>query len=302
MIAPVVTPEIVVAHPHAVLADVRWYLDGRDGRTAYELAHIPGAVWVDLDRQLAAQGRPASEGRHPLPTPEDFAAAMGALGIGDDTMVIAYDDTGGLTAGRLVVMLRMLGRDAAVLDGGLESWLLASFDLESGPGHTPTPATFTAQPWPADRLATADDVAALAAAGGAVLDARSHERFTGEQALVDPRPGHVPGARSAPWSAVLGADRRLLPTDQLRAHFTALAAIDETDATDQTEPAEAQDPAETPIAYCGSGVSACMNIIAMEHAGLTPPRLYVASWSGWSADPARPAELGDPWAASTPDD
>lgn len=292
MIAPVVTPEIVAAHPHAVLADVRWYLDGRDGRAAYELAHIPGAVWVDLEGQLAGHGRPASEGRHPFPTPEEFAASMSALGIGDDTTVIAYDDTGGLTAGRLVVMLRMLGRDAAVLDGGLESWLLASFDLESGPGAPPTPETFTAQPWPAERFATADEAATLAAAGGAVLDARAHARFTGEQALIDPRPGHLPGARSAPWSAVLGADGRLQPVDQLRDHFAALGATDE----------PADEPADTPIAYCGSGVSACMNILAMEHAGLTPPRLYVASWSGWSADPDRPAELGDPWAASTHDD
>ena len=291
VIAPVVTPEIVSAHPRAVLADVRWYLDGRDGHAAFEQGHIPGAVWVDLDRQLAAQGRPDAEGRHPLPTPEDFAAAMSESGIGDDTVVVAYDDTGGLTAGRLVVMLRMLGRDSAVLDGGLESWLLAGFDLESGSGVPPTPATFTAQPWPADRFATADEAAALAAAGGAVLDARAHERFTGEQTLIDPRPGHIPGARSAPWSAVLGPDGRLLHPDQLRAHFAALDAS-----------GEASDAAGGPITYCGSGVSACINIIAMEHAGLTPPRLYVASWSGWSADQARPTELGDPWAASTTDD
>ena len=128
-----------------------------------------------------------------------------------------------------------------------------------------------------------------------LLDARAHERFTGEQALVDPRPGHVPGARSAPWSAVLGPDSRLLQPARLREHFAALGLT----ATGEPPAEAAHKPA---IAYCGSGVSACMNAVAIEHAGLTPPRLYVASWSGWSSDPARPAEQGDPWAARTRDD
>jgi thiosulfate/3-mercaptopyruvate sulfurtransferase len=257
-----------------VLVDVRWYLDGRDGRAAYEAGHLPGAVWVDLDRDLAGNGLPATEGRHPLPTPEAFAAAMSELGIGDDTMVVAYDDTGGLTAGRLVVMLRMLGRNAAMLNGGLRAW--------TGPVETgrvqPTGATFTTTPWPDDRLVDADTTAAAAAAGAAVIDARPYERFTGEVAMIDPRPGHIPGARSAPWSAVLDTDGRLLPIERLRAHYTALGVSEHDGDT---------------IAYCGSGVSACMNAVALEHAGFAPPRLYVASWSGWSADPQRPAALGD---------
>lgn len=288
MIAPVVSVgavhELTGSAASYVLADVRWYLDGRDGHAAFQQAHLPGAVWVDLDRQLAAHGGPVGEGRHPFPTPDAFAAAMSELGIGDDTVVVAYDDTGGLTAGRMVTMLRMLGRDAAVLDGGLAAWTVAGYPVATGPEPAPAPAVFTAQPWPADRLASADEAAAHAAAGAPVLDARAHERFTGEQALIDPRPGHVPGARSAPWAAVLGADGHLLPPEHLREHFTALGAADE---------------GADPITYCGSGVSACMNIVAMEHAGLTPPRLYVASWSGWSAQPDRPAELGDPWAERT---
>lgn len=255
-----------------VVVDVRWYLDGRDGRAAYEAGHLPGAVWVDLDRALAAHGRPATEGRHPLPTPTDFAAAMGALGIGDDTMVVAYDDTGGMTAGRLVVMLRMLGRDAALLDGGLAAWpgTLATGWVE------PTPRVFTEQAWPAERLASADEAAAHPTTGGVLIDARAHKRFTGELAQIDPRPGHIPGARSAPWDAVLGPDGRLRPVAELRAHYGALGI----DATTEV------------VASCGSGVSACMNLVALEHAGLPPARLYVASWSGWSADPDRPAELG----------
>ena len=280
MIAPVVAPEAVAGldHTHLVLADVRWYLDGRDGKAAYENSHIAGAVWVDLDNALAGHGLPATEGRHPFPTPEAFAADMGALGIGDDTVVVAYDDTGGLTAGRLVVMLRMLGHQAAVLNGGLIAWVAAGLPTETGPATQPVANKFTATPWPENRLATADETRNSAAAGGVVIDARPLVRFTGEQALVDPRPGHIPGARSAPWSAVLDDVGRLRTTEELTAHYSALGIAD----------------AETPsVAYCGSGVSACMNMVAMEHAGLTPPRLYVASWSGWSADPDRPAELGE---------
>jgi thiosulfate/3-mercaptopyruvate sulfurtransferase len=275
VIPVIVDAAFLAAHPEAVVVDVRWYLDGRDGRAAYEAGHLPGAVWVDLEHQLAAHGAPPTEGRHPFPTAADFATAMGSIGVGDDSIVIAYDDTGGLTAGRLVVMLRMLGHDAALLDGGLGAW--------AGEVHTgwvePTPRTFTERAWPADRFATADETAALALGDGVVMDARARERFTGEVTQIDPRPGHVPGAVNAPWAAVLDATGRVRSIDELRQHYAALG-IDERSTTADT------------VAYCGSGVSACMNIVAMEHAGFAPPRLYVASWSGWSADPARPAEFG----------
>ena len=199
---------------------------------------------------------------------------MGALGIGDDTR------RGRLRrrrrhhrwpAGRHAAHARSRRRRArrrAHRMGGRRR----PVDRDRARPRTPPPATFTATPWPADRLATADDAAALAAGGGSVIDARArravHRRAV---ALIDPRPGHIPGARSAPWSSVLGADGRFRSPDDLRAHFAALGVADGRHA----------------IAYCGSGVSACMNILAMEHAGLTPPRLYVASWSGWSADPDR---------------
>lgn len=261
----------------AVLVDVRWYLDGRDGRAAYETGHLPAAVWVDLDTELAAHGAPVSEGRHPFPTPEVFAAAMTRLGIADDTPVVAYDDTGGVTAGRLVVMLRMLGHDAALLDGGLRAW---PGPVDSGwvePVAASTP--FTTRPWPAARFADADETQRVAASDGGtgiVLDARAAERFTGELTMVDPRPGHMPGARSAPWAGVISADGLLSSLDALRAHYGALGVTDADDV----------------VTYCGSGVSACVHIIAMEHAGMGTPRLYVASWSGWSSDPDRPAALG----------
>ena len=213
MIAPVVDADTLTAlarDREVVLADVRWYLDGRDGRAAFEAGHLPDARWVDLEAALCAHGLPATEGRHPMPTPADFARAMGALGIGDDTVVVAYDDTGGLTAGRLVVMLRMLGRDAALLNGGLTAWIAEGRPVAAGAAATPTPAHFTAAEWPPGRLATADETAAHAAAGAPVLDARPRERFTGEVTAIDPRPGHLPGARSAPWSAVLGPDLSLI--------------------------------------------------------------------------------------------
>jgi thiosulfate/3-mercaptopyruvate sulfurtransferase len=274
MIPPFVDAQFVAAHPEAVLADVRWYLDGRDGRAAFEARHIAGAVWIDLDNQLAGHDQPSTEGRHPFPTPVEFADSMGRLGIANDTLVVAYDDTGGLTAGRLVVMLRMLGSAAAVLAGGLDAW---AGPTETGPASTPKRAEFIPKDWPTDRLATADDVERILTAGGTAIDARSYERFIGQGMQIDKRAGHIPGARSAPWSAVLDGDTAPRPGDEVREHFRRLGV----------------DDGHEVVAYCGSGVSACMNVLAMEHAGLAAPRLYVASWSGWSADPNREAETGE---------
>lgn len=287
-IAPVVDVAEVAALReaglHVVFADVRWYLDGRDGRAAYEVGHLPGAVFVDLDVHLARHDLPATEGRHPFPTPDDFAASMTLLGIGDDTVVIGYDDTGGMTAGRLVVMLRMLGRDAALLDGGLAAW---TGPLDTGPGTptaddgtaVPESPRFTAQPWPHDRLASADEIVRSPGDAGVSIDARSAERFSGQVTQIDPRPGHIPGGRNAPWDAVLDTStRRFLPSGTLAEHFAGLGITPDTDV----------------IASCGSGVSACMNILAMERAGLPPARLYVASFSGWSADPSHPVVTDPP--------
>ena len=274
MIRPFVDVEFIRAHPEAVLADVRWYLDGSDGRAAFEEGHIPGALWVDLDHHLARHDQPATEGRHPFPTPASFAAAMGSLGIANNTLVIAYDDTGGLTAGRLAVMLRMISCNAAVLAGGLSAWTGA---LETGPGRTTTPVEFTATPWPNDRLVSADEVEQTIAAGGIAIDSRSHERFLGEANTIDTRLGHIPGSRSAPWSEVLDDQGTPRSAAEMRERYQALGIDDHRDV----------------IAYCGSGVSACMNILAMEEAGLAAPKLYVASWSGWSSDPSREAATGE---------
>jgi thiosulfate/3-mercaptopyruvate sulfurtransferase len=277
-----------------VLADCRWYTDARSGREEYLAGHIPGAVFVDLDTALTGQRDPAVGGRHPLAEPEDFAAAMAALGIGDEDTVIAYDDGGGVIAARLVWMLRVTGHEAALLDGGLAAW---PGDLEAGPPAAvdlrPGPAgavdlapgirakgrprgaaaAFTARPWPAELIASIDETAALAANGGIVIDARPAERFAGAPDDLDPRPGHIPGSRSVPCRENLDADGRLLPLADLRARF-------------------AVEDAAGVVSSCGSGVTACHNLLAMEQAGLGRGRLFPGSWSQWSRDAVRPVQTG----------
>ena len=264
-----------------VVADVRWYLDGRDGRAEHEAGHVPGAVFVDIDNDLAAHGRPANEGRHPFPDPIDFARSMGRLGIGDDAIVVAYDDTGGMTASRLVMMLRFVGRRAALLDGGIAVWRERHPDLiETGKVRT-AHAAFTPTEWPSERLASIDDVHEVVDRGfdatrTVMLDARTPERFTGEAASIDRRPGHLPNGFNAPWNAVL-RDGRLADVGTLRRHFRRFGA----------------DLADDVIVSCGSGVSACLNALALEHAGIVAPRLFVASWSGWASDDTRPVATGE---------
>jgi thiosulfate/3-mercaptopyruvate sulfurtransferase len=269
MVPPIVDADWVRSNrDDLVLADVRWYLDDHDGRVAYDAGHIPGAVFVDVDADLAAPGSPA-EGRHPLPAPEDFAAAMGRLGIGDDDTVVAYDDQGGVMAARLVWMLRATGHDAALLDGGI-----AAYDgpLETAvPERAPT--RFSAAPWPADRLATADDAADPA---NVTLDARQRERYLGEPNPLDARAGHIPGARSLPARENVDAEGYFLPVDELRSKLTEVGVAG-------TEPV---------VSSCGSGVTACHTLLVMEHAGVGHGRLYPGSWSQWSNDPARPVVTG----------
>lgn len=251
-----------------VLADVRWYLDGRSGVEAYEQGHLPGALFVDLDADLSHPDKGGAAGRHPLPTPEAFARSLGRLAIGTDDTVVAYDDSGGGTAGRLVWMLRALGQPAALLDGGLGAW---PGTLETGLSVPRLPMFVHARRWPDALLVTADDLTR----DSTVLDARAPERFRGETEPVDARAGHVPGARNHPWSADLDpASGRFRPREELRASFEAVGAGPGT------------------IVYCGSGVSACADLLALDHAGLGPGRLFVASWSGWTADPERPVATG----------
>jgi thiosulfate/3-mercaptopyruvate sulfurtransferase len=242
-----------------VLADVRWYLDGRSGLAAYGAGHLPGAVFVDLDRWLAADASPAA-GRHPLPDPTVFAEGMASLGIGDNDVVVAYDDAGGVIAARMVWLLRATGHQAALLDGGLGGY---DGPREVADSDRP-PAAFTARAWPSYLLADIEDAADPS---NVVLDARDADRYRGELEPVDPRAGHIPGAASLPCRENLDADGRFLRVDELRRRFTDVGA----------------DAGVPVVSYCGSGVTACHNLLALEYAGLGPGRLYPGSWSQYSA-------------------
>ncbi len=268
---PVVSAQWLAQHlgeADLAVVDCRWYLDGRSGREAYETAHIPSAVWADIDADLAG---PASTegGRHPLPDPIDFASSMSRLGIGDATRVVAYDDVGGVIAGRLWWMLDALGHEAAILDGGLRAW---DGPLAAGPVE-PIPAAFAVTPWPADRVMTKAEMVEALGSDVTLLDARSADRFA-NGGPVDPRPGHIPGATSAPATDNLTGGHLRSP-ENLAAHYAALGA----------------DGGEV-VAYCGSGVSACIDLIAMRVAGLPDGKLYVGSWSAWGADEDLPNEVG----------
>ena len=269
MIPPVVDAAWVRARRDGVvLADVRWYLDGRSGREAYDAGHLPGAVFVDLEATLTGDVSPAA-GRHPLPAPEHFAHGMAELGVGDGVVVVAYDDDGGFVAARLVWMLRVSGHDAALLDGGLQAW---DRPLETAPARRP-PGRFTPVPWPASRLAGPDDAGDPATV---LLDARAPERYAGEHEPVDPRAGHIPGARSLPAPETLDDGGRLLPVAELRRRLEAAGAR----------------PGADVVASCGSGITACHTLLVLEHAGLGEGRLYPGSFSQWSNDPQRPVSTG----------
>lgn len=265
-----------LAHEGAatVVADCRWYLDGRSGHDAFLAGHIPGAVWIDIDTDLAAP--PSAEGgRHPLPSPAHFAAAMARAGIGDGADVVAYDDAGGSIAARLWWMLRSVGVRAAVLDGGIATW---KGRLETGPAR-PARARFTERDWPAHLYVGTADVDPARRPGRTVLvDARVAERFRGDDTTIDARPGHIPGAVNAPWPGNLDPQTgRMRPAADLRARYGAIGALD----------------AGSVVASCGSGVTACHDLLAMTLAGIGPLALYTGSWSAWSSDPDRPAALGE---------
>lgn len=254
-----------------VLADVRWSLDGTDGRDAYRQGHLPGAVFVDLDVDLADPPT-AAEGRHPLPSTERFAERMGALGIGDDDVVVGYDQGHGGFAARLVWMLRATGHRAALLDGGLAAWTgdvaPGEVDRESAAFHAP-------DHWPTHRLASIDEVVSLAGTPGTVVvDSRAAERYRGEVEPVDARAGHVPGAVNLPFPDNL-EDGRYRDAAQLAERFAAARAADDV------------------IVYCGSGVTACQNLLAMEAVGIEA-RLFPGSWSQWAARDDLPIETGPP--------
>jgi thiosulfate/3-mercaptopyruvate sulfurtransferase len=246
------------------------------GRGAYLDEHLPGATYADLNADLSRAATPAS-GRHPLPPPEEFAARLRAWGVNHDSRVVVYDDGNGAYAARLWWMLRWLGHDeVAVLDGGMRRWLQLGLPL-TDERPEPVPGDFVARPRPA-LAASADDVlAAMADPAMRILDARAPERYRGEVESIDKVAGHVPGARNHPFGLSLDPQGRFLPPDALR---EALAT-----SLDGVTPGRA-------IVYCGSGVTACHLLLALERAELAGARLYAGSWSEWSSDPARPVGTG----------
>ncbi|HEX7247923.1 MAG TPA: sulfurtransferase [Actinomycetota bacterium] len=266
-----------------VIADVRW-TPGGHARDAFARRHLPGAVCIDLDADLAAAPFDGP-GRHPLPAPETFASTMSRLGIGDATAVVAYDDVGGWVAARLWWMLRVLDRPAALLDlPSLDAWTDEGGTFETGAPAVAAGAPFTPQAWPADRIVDAEAVhAALRDGSAPVLDARAGERYRGEAEPIDPVAGHIPGAISAPTAGTLDARGALAEPTQLRRRFEELGVRADASA----------------IASCGSGVAASFALFAMERAGLGLGRLYEGSWSDWVSDPSRPVAVGaDPGAPS----
>ncbi|GAB3877081.1 sulfurtransferase [Kibdelosporangium lantanae] len=256
-----------------VVLDVRWALGGPPGRESYLAGHVPGAVFLDLDTDLAAP--PGAGGRHPLPTPEDLQRVLRAAGISSKTPVFVYDANNGSVAARAWWLLRWAGhRDVAVLDGGFAAWVDEGRPVTT---DVPVPEPGDIEVHPGGMPTVDADGAARLAEQGVLLDARAPERFRGDVEPVDPRPGHIPGAVNAPFTGHIGADGHWLPAADLAERFREFGV-----------------DAEKPVgAYCGSGVTASSVVLALEAAGITDPDhpapLYPGSWSEWSSDPARPA-------------
>jgi thiosulfate/3-mercaptopyruvate sulfurtransferase len=260
-----------------IVVDCRFTLtEPAAGRAAYERGHIPGARYAHLDEDLSRQPS-AHEGRHPLPDPQRFAATLGRWGIDRGATVVAYDEGSGAVAARLWWLLRWLGHSrSAVLDGGLAAWQRAGRPLEQG-----TPA-FEARHYeprqpPADAVVATHELAERQAAGDLLVDVRAAARYRGEQEPIDPKAGHVPGARNRPFSANVTPSGQFRPAAELRAELAELL--------------DGRGPARV-IAMCGSGVTACHLLLAMEVAGLRGGRLYAGSWSEWIRDPKRPIAAG----------
>src|SRR5579875_2288482 len=281
------SPLIAVAELQAALTDdpsrrpavldVRWDLEQGPRPDLYAAAHIPGAVFVDLDTALAAPAGDGRRGRHPLPVTATFVAAMREAGVDSDRPVVVYDDAAGTIAARAWWLLRDHGHnDVAVLDGGLPAWQRAGLATEAGVSAAAATGNFTGAP---GAMATLDADAAAALAGdpgGVLLDARQAERYSGENEPVDPRAGHIPGALHRSTRDNVAADGTFLSVGTLARTFAALGAT----------------PQARVGAYCGSGVTAAHQVLALELAGVRAA-LYPGSWSEWSSDPDRPVQTGD---------
>jgi thiosulfate/3-mercaptopyruvate sulfurtransferase len=263
--------ELAELSPRPVILDVRWSLGGPPGVEDYLAGHIPGAVFADLDLDLAAP--PGMGGRHPLPPAGNFQAAMRRLGVSANRPVVVYDAADSTAAARAWWLLRYFGHhDVRVLDGGYRAWAAVGLPSEAGRGPAET-GDFTVSPGHLPLLDA--DAAASVARSGLLLDARAGERYRGETEPVDPVAGHIPGAVSAPTAQNVAADGTFKPPAELAGRFAALGAA-------STSPVGA---------YCGSGVTASHEVLALTLAGI-PAALYAGSWSEWITDPSRPVASG----------
>ncbi len=265
-----------LSDPDWLVADCRFDLgDPQAGNAAWRAGHIPGAIHVDLERHLSVAVTPQS-GRHPLPHMDEFAATLSRLGIGSRTQVVAYDAGNGAYAARLWWMLRYAGHDAvAVLDGGIAAWIAEGRPVSTDSAAR-TPARFVARPRP-EMLCDAAGVSAAVARGDLVVDVRGAERFAGDVEPLDAVAGHVPGALNLPFLLNLDAAGRFRPAVELAQHWRErVGAV----------------PGRAVICMCGSGVTACQGLLALETAGVKGGRLYAGSWSEWFRDPSRPIARG----------
>lgn len=265
--------------PNWVIVDCRFWLDDTEkGRRDYQEAHIPGALYAHVDEDLAAPVVPGETGRHPLPDVEEFAELLGSWGIDADVQVVAYDDRGGAIAARLWWLLKWMGHGAvAVLDGGWPAWLREELPTT---GEVPALEKRTFESEVRQELVvTADEILEhFGDPSYRLIDSRAPERFTGEEELIDLVGGHIPGAISYPFQRNLDIDENFIIKEFLKGRFhVVLDGV----------------PAVRTIFYCGSGVTAAHNILAVTHAGLGMPRLYVGSWSEWITDPERPIATGE---------
>ncbi|MEZ4701985.1 MAG: sulfurtransferase [Rhodothermales bacterium] len=260
--------------PSWVVVDCRFSLDDTErGRRAYAEGHVSGAYYAHLDEVLSGPILPGKTGRHPLPDPEEFARAVAGWGVTDHTQVVVYDDAGGGVASRLWWLLRWIGHErVALLDGGWNAWQQAGGSVDTA--TPPAREGAVTVRLDAGLVAEAEEVASRREAGDFVLlDARAYERFAGRVEPIDPVAGHIPGARSLPFGGNLDIDGRFLPPERLKARFAPLfEGVEESDV----------------VCYCGSGVTAAHNLLAMAHAGYPGARLYPGSWSEWITDPDRP--------------
>ncbi|MDZ4700869.1 MAG: sulfurtransferase [Rhodothermales bacterium] len=273
-----ISPETLLADPayaDHVVVDCRFSLDDTErGRRAYAAGHLPGAVYVHLDADLSGPIVPGKTGRHPLPDPAVFTQKAASWGVNSATLVVAYDDAGGGIAARLWWLLRWIGHErVVVLDGGFNAWVAAGGPVATAV-PTPKPGSLTARLNPALVAEAAEVEVRRAVEGFVLMDARAFERYAGRVEPIDPVAGHIPGAVSTPFSGNLGPDGRFLPVEELRARYAPYVE-------------QAGGPSNV-VCYCGSGVTAAHNLLAMARAGYPEARLYPGSWSEWILDPARP--------------